>query len=98
MRFVYFLLFDRVLFVVVVVITLTHNTMQSVVAGHTLEWKKYLGSKTEAKDKKQAYIRTPPLCGTADTREAKRRVLVEDKNLKKKMKRSKKKQKENRSR
>ena len=38
--------------IVVVVITLTHNTMQSVVAGHapiTLGWKKYLGSKTEAK-------------------------------------------------
>ena len=42
---------------VVVVLTLTHNTMQSVVAGQvpiTLEWKKYLGSKTEAKNKKQA--------------------------------------------
>ena len=47
--------------VVVVVLTLTlrHNAMQSVVAGQapkTLEWKKYLGSKTEAKTKKkQAY-------------------------------------------
>ena len=49
-------------FVVVVVLTLTHNSMQSVVAGQapiTLEWKKYLGSKTEAKRKTS--IRTPPL-------------------------------------
>ena len=33
---------------IVVVLTLTHNTMQSVVAGQapiTLEWKKYLGKK-----------------------------------------------------
>ena len=51
--------------VVVVVLTLTHKTMQSVVAGQapvTLEWKKYLGSKTEAKTKnKHTYVRTPPL-------------------------------------
>ena len=35
-----------------VVLTLTHNTMQSVVAGQapiTLEWKKYLGSKNRGK-------------------------------------------------
>ena len=51
----------------------------------TLEWKKYLGSKTEAKNKKTS-IRTPPLIN--DTREAKRRLA--DKTLKKKMKRSKK--------
>ena len=46
--------FWRALVVAVVVLTLTHrhNTMQSVVTGQaptTLEWKKYLGSKTEAK-------------------------------------------------
>ena len=47
--------------IVVVVLTLTHrhnNTKQSVVAGQapiTLEWKEYLGSKIEAKTKKQAY-------------------------------------------
>ena len=54
-------------FVAVVVLTLTHNTMPSVVAGQapiTLEWKKYLGSKTEANTKnKHTY------CTTADTRE-----------------------------
>ena len=47
-----------VVVVVVVVLTLTHNPIQSVVAGQapiTLEWKKYPGSKTEAKTKKQAY-------------------------------------------
>ena len=50
---------------VVVILTLTHRrntTMQSVVAGQapiTLEWKKRLGSKTEAKKNKN--IRTPPL-------------------------------------
>ena len=52
-----------VVVVVVVVLTSTHNTMQSVVAGQapiTLEWKKYLGSKTEAKAKKEALIGIPP--------------------------------------
>ena len=59
--------------VVVVVLTLTHNTMQSVVAGQapiTLEWKKYLGSNTEAKT-----INKHTHSTTADTREAKRRLL-----------------------
>ena len=68
--------------------------MQSVVAGQapiTLEWEKYLGSKTEAKTKNKHTHST-----TADTREAKRRLLIADKNLKKKMKRSKKKQKQSR--
>ena len=44
--------------VVVLILTHRHDTMQSVIAGQaptTLEWKKYLGSKTEAKTKKQAY-------------------------------------------
>ena len=46
--------------VVVVVLTLTHchNTMQSVVAGQapiTMEWKKYLGSKTAAKTQAYAF-------------------------------------------
>ena len=51
-------IFYTVVVVVVVVLTLTHNTMLPVVAGQaptTLEWKKCLGSKTEAKTKKQAY-------------------------------------------
>ena len=64
--------------------------MQPVVAGQapiTLEWKKYLGSKTEAKTKNKHTHST-----TKDTREAKRRLLISDKNLKKKMKRSKKKE------
>ena len=65
----------------VVVLTLAHSTMQSVVAGQapiTLEWKKYLGSKTEAKPKNKHTHST-----TADTREAKRKLLIADKNLKK---------------
>ena len=59
--------------------------MQPVVAGQapiTLEWNTYLGSKTEAKTKNKHMHST-----TADTREAKRRQLIADKNLKKKMKR-----------
>ena len=74
------------MYIVVVVLTLTHNTMQSVAAGqapNTLEWKKYLGSKKEAKIKNNHTHST-----TADTREAKRGLLIADKNLKKKMKRT----------
>ena len=57
----YVTLTSQLLFVVVV-LTLTHNTMKSVVAAQapiTLEWKKYLGSKTVATTKTS--IRTPPL-------------------------------------
>ena len=72
----------------VVVLTLTHNTMQYVVAGQapiTLEWKKYVGSQTEAKTKNKD-THSP----TADTKEAKRRLFTADKKTKMKMKRSKK--------
>ena len=76
----------------VVVLSLTHNIMQSVVAGQapkTLEWKKYLVSKTEGKPKNKDTHST-----SADTREAKRRRLITDKNLKKKLKRGKNKTKQ----
>ena len=74
--------------------------MQSVVVGQapiTLEWKKYLGSKAEAKNKKQACIHTHSTTINKDTREAKRRLLVADKPLKKEDE-AKQKQNKNKSR
>ena len=68
------------LFIVVLTLTHRHNTMQSVVAGQapiTLERKKYLGSKKEAKTKKNKHTHST----FKDTREAKRRLA--DKPLKK---------------
>ena len=81
-------------YIVVVVLTLTHNTMQSVVAGMRTGPNNSgveeipLGSKTEAKTKTKYYTHST----TADTREAKRSRQKPKNKMKRKNKNKKQKQ------